>query len=267
MTTTENPILKVTDLVVNYGGVRAVDGVSISVRPGQLCGLIGPNGSGKSSMLAAISKLGVVSGGKFELRGQDYSGQPAHVVAAMGLARTFQTVHLEEGLTVLENVMMGADKPVLGRSVLSNWLRQGRAHSDEKRSKAKATECLARVGLTSVADEHPHALSYGTQRLVEIARSLATDPVILLLDEPAAGMSRAETDAIARLMIDLRDEGLTQLLVEHDLSMIHAVCDHVFALNFGQLIAQGDSMSVANDDAVRKAYIGDTDAIPMTGGA
>jgi branched-chain amino acid transport system ATP-binding protein len=252
-------LLRTEDLVVAYGGVRAVDGVSLSIRRGQLCGLIGPNGSGKSSFLAAVSKLGVVSGGRLELDGHDYTRAAAHEVAGLGLARTFQTVHLEESLTVLENVMAGADKRVMSRSLIGTWLRQGRARGDERASRATAMTCLERVGIVALADRRPQGLSYGMQRRVEIARSLATDPTILLLDEPAAGMSRAETDEIGELMIALRAEGLTQLLVEHDLSMIHAVTDHVFALNFGKLIAEGDSRSVADDPAVRKAYIGDAE--------
>lgn len=254
------PMLRVTDLMVSYGGVHAVNHVSLSVPEGRLCGLIGPNGSGKSSFLAAVSRLGHLSGGRLELAGEDYTSSPPYTAARLGIARSFQTVRLQEDLTVLENVMLGADKRLASLPPISNWLNFMRRRREEKASRDAALKALDLVGLVAVSDRYPATLSYGTQRRVEIARCLAGKPSLLLLDEPTAGMSRYETDEIGELLKQLRDAGLTQILVAHDLSMIHAVTDHVFALNFGRLIAQGDSVSVANDPVVREAYIGSDDA-------
>lgn len=250
------PILSVKDLVVAYSGVVAVDHVSLAVPTGSLCGLIGPNGSGKSSFLAAISRLGVLSGGRLEFDGADYTALPAFSTAALGIARSFQTVRLHEDLTVLENVMIGADRPRIGRPVIASWLGSIVGRSEEAQSRKVAQEMLELVGLAGVQHRRAATLSYGTQRRVEIARCLASKPRLLLLDEPTAGMSQAEIDDIGALLMRLRDNGLTQILVAHDLAMIHAVTDHVFALNFGRLIAEGGSMHVANDPVVRAAYIG-----------
>ncbi|MBX3577397.1 MAG: ABC transporter ATP-binding protein [Rhizobiaceae bacterium] len=250
------PLLVLRDVVVAYGAVLGVDHVSLAVGRGQLCGLIGPNGSGKSSLLAAVSRVGKLSGGSLEFDGQDYSAWSAHRVARLGFARSFQTVRLQEDLTVLENVMVGADKTRLSGATVATWLSSLASRGDEAKSRAAALEALDQVGLADMRDRFPTTLSYGTQRRVEIARCLASKPRLLLLDEPTAGMSSAETDEIAALLMRLRAEGLTQILVAHDLSMIHSVTDHVFALNFGKLVAQGRSTDVANDPVVRAAYIG-----------
>lgn len=249
-------MLQVSDVTVVYGGVRAVDGVSISLPEGRLCGLIGPNGSGKSSLLAAISRLGQLAGGRLQLDGYDYTALPAFMAARLGISRSFQTVRLQEDLSVLENVMLGADKLRFSRPILANWLRVVRGRKEDAVSRKAALEALKLVDLAGAGNRYPATLSYGAQRRVEIARCLAGKPRLLLLDEPTAGMSRAETSEIGALLMHLRDGGLTQLLVAHDLSMIHAVTDHVFALNFGRLIAQGRSAEVANDPVVREAYIG-----------
>ncbi|MCB1464433.1 MAG: ABC transporter ATP-binding protein [Nitratireductor sp.] len=253
------PLLNVTDLTVNYDGVVALDHVSLTAPAGQLYGLIGPNGSGKSTFLAAISRHGKVTEGRLEFAGRDYTGEPAFVAARLGISRSFQTVRLQEDLSVLENAMVGADHHRITRPVIFNWLRLVRNRREEAECRETALSALERVGLVDYKDQFPSSLSYGMQRRVEIARCLASDPKLLLLDEPTAGMSPAETDDISELLMGLRDSGLTQILVAHDLSMIHAVTDHVFALNFGKLIAEGNSVDVANDPDVRKAYIGVAD--------
>lgn len=243
-------------LSVWYGGVHALSDVSLAVPPGELHGVIGPNGSGKSTFLAAISRLTHVTRGRMLFDGFDFTRSTPHGVSELGLARTFQTVRLLEGLSVLENVKLGAEKSLQRRPVTSNLLRVLRSRKDEKRATERSLLALDRVGLIDQADEDPASLSYGTQRKVEIARAIAGDPKLLLLDEPTAGMNRAERDEVSELLLALRDAGLTQILVEHDLSMIHETCDHVWALNFGNLIAHGSAEDVVQNEEVRAAYIG-----------
>jgi ABC-type branched-subunit amino acid transport system ATPase component len=250
--------ISIEDVRVHFGGVRAVDGVSFEVSAGQLCGLVGPNGSGKTTLLNAISGVGPLTSGRIRIADLDMSGRQPHQVFREGLARTFQAIRLLPSLTVRENVLLGADRAgAAGRM----WSPRQRAAWSRRTGEA-ADAAIDRLGLASVAHNLPDGLSYGTQRRVEIARALASGPTVLLLDEPVAGMNRAERDEIAEILASLRaQDGLTQVLIEHDLRMILALCDHLVVLNFGKLIAEGEPTSTASDPAVQEAYLGRGHAI------
>jgi branched-chain amino acid transport system ATP-binding protein len=242
------PVLETRDVAVHYGGIRAVDGVSIALPPRQIYGLLGPNGSGKSTLLAAITRLVPLTRGELFLGGEAYNRAAATTLAQRGVARTFQTVRLLPDLTVVENVQLGAD--LRGRAVgARRWW--GRPRPSES-----VLVALERTGLADRQHLYPGELSYGMQRRVEIARALALDPRLLLLDEPTAGMNTGERVEISGLLDRLRSEGLTQLLVEHDVQMMVDTCDHLFAMNFGVLIGEGRPGDVVGLPQVQEAYLG-----------
>jgi branched-chain amino acid transport system ATP-binding protein len=249
-------LLEVRDATVQFGGVLAVRGATLEVEPGSICGVIGPNGSGKTTMIGVISRLVSLTSGQLFFDGAEYTQVPSHVPSMLGIARTFQAMRLLGDMTVRQNVMIGAGSAAVRRSAVTNWLNLRRSFADERAARALADESLAKVGMEKHAGSYPTDLSYGMQRRVEIARALASQPKLLLLDEPVAGMSQAERRDIGQLLTGLRREGLTQVLVEHDLAMIHRLCDTTYALNFGQVIASGPAEEVAAAPAVREAYLG-----------
>lgn len=241
---TPTAVLETSDVAVHFGGVKAVDGVSLTLTEGKIFGILGPNGSGKSTLLAAITRLVPLTRGRLFFDGLPYEGQPSHVVAGKGVARTFQTVRLLSGRTVRENVALGTDT------------RSGRGRNRRRAAAERVERAIARTGLAGLEDLRPDELSYGYQRRVEIARAIAMDPKLLLLDEPTAGMNRQERDEVAALLKTLKEEGLTQLLIEHDVQMMVDTCDHLFAMNFGVLIADGEPGAVVRHSAVQEAYLG-----------
>jgi ABC-type branched-subunit amino acid transport system ATPase component len=236
--------------------VKALDGVSLSVEDGSLCGLIGPNGSGKSTLLGAVSRLTDLTSGRLAIEGQEYTNVACHMATARGISRTFQAVRLLQSMTVLANVMIGAATHAVQRAPVLNWLLITRARADDRVARALAEQALERVGMREFAAAYPLDLPYGHQRHVEIARALASEPKILLLDEPTAGMNHSEREEVGDLLLELNRDGLTQVLVEHDLAMIHRLCSHTFVLNFGRVIAEGTPSQVSHDPAVREAYLG-----------
>jgi len=250
------PSLDVRDAAVNLGGVKALDGVSLTVHSGGLYGLAGPNGSGKSTLLAAVSRLLALTSGSIHIGGRDVMRRSPVQVAQMGLARTFQTVRLMPRFSVLENAMFGADQSVYGSSFVKQWLMPWWTRQREVEVRARAEAALDRLRLMDVRHEPPLRLSYGTQRKVEIARALAAEPRLLLLDEPTAGMNRAERDEIGALLVRLRGEGVTQVLVEHDLKMMVDICDHLYVLDSGRLIASGKPTDCVREPRVVEAYLG-----------
>lgn len=250
------PTLEVRDAAVNLGGVKALGGVSLEVHDGRLYGLAGPNGSGKSTLLATVSRLLNLTSGSILVRGTDISSHRPAQVARMGIARTFQTVRLIPELSVLDNTMFGADTPVYGTSFGRQWLMPWWTRGREAAARARAEAALERLHLMDVRHQPPLSLSYGTQRKVEIARALAAEPDLLLLDEPTAGMNRAERDEIGALLVRLRDEGVTQVLVEHDVKMLVDICDHLYLLDSGKLIASGPPASTIREPRVVEAYLG-----------
>lgn len=248
------PVLAVRDVKVHFGGVKAVDGVTLELTPGRIFGILGPNGSGKSTLLAALTRYVDLTAGSMHLGGEDFHSVRTADVARRGVARTFQTVRLLPGLTVRANIQLGADlarEGVERFAGLRSVLRRGTDSTD-----AAVDEAIARTGLTGYEKLWPSELSYGLQRRVEIARAIASNPKLLLLDEPTAGMSHSERQEVSALMRDLQREGLTQLLVEHDVQMMLDTCDWLFAMNFGKLIAEGRPADVVREDSVREAYLG-----------
>lgn len=239
------PVLQVSDVAVHFGGVKAVDGVTLALTPGKIFGILGPNGSGKSTLLAAVTRLVPLTRGELACDGRPYHHLPAHAVAGLGIARTFQTVRLLEGRSVRDNVLLGADAVA------------GRGRARRRAAHQRVDEALELTGLVEVQKLRPDELSYGYQRRVEIARAITSRPRLLLLDEPTAGMNRQEREEVSALMRRLQTEwGLTQLLIEHDVQMMADTCDYLFAMNFGVLIAEGAPRDVVRDPAVQEAYVG-----------
>jgi ABC-type branched-subunit amino acid transport system ATPase component len=235
------PLLEVRDVAVHFGGVKAVDGISLELHPGRIYGVLGPNGSGKSTLLGAMTRLTPMTRGAFVFEGKDYTRRPARTVHHMGIARTFQTVRLLEDRSVRDNILLGAD-----------------ALAKDARNEAagRVDEVMERVGVKEIERVRPDELSYGMQRRVEFARAIIAKPRLLLLDEPTAGMNTAEREEIGSLMRQLLDEGVTQFIVEHDVQMMVETCDHLFAMNFGKLIAEGSPTDVVRHPAVQEAYLG-----------
>ncbi len=237
-----------------FGGLVAVDGVSFAVREGSIHGLIGPNGSGKSTMLNLISRSLPLSSGSVQILGSDISAMPTHLVSGMGVARTFQNLQLVSELTVLENVMLGA---VAGQNAKGVGARGKRLKALESEAAAISIQSLTFVGMEGFAFRRGNELSGGQMRLVEIARALAAQPKVLLLDEPAAGLSLNRIDTIKSLILRInRELGVTVLLVEHVLNLVLEVSEKVTVLNAGKLLAEGSPKEIRENPAVREAYLG-----------
>ncbi|HZZ83613.1 MAG TPA: ABC transporter ATP-binding protein [Anaeromyxobacteraceae bacterium] len=239
----------------SFGGVQAVQSATFGVAPGEVHGLIGPNGAGKTTLLNLVSGLVRPTSGAIRLRGRRLDGLSSHRIAALGVTRTFQNIRLFPELSALDNVIVGAH--LTRRAPLWQRLVFAPAAGREERSaRGRAHALLERVGLADRALERSANLSYGEQRRVEIARALAADPAVLLLDEPTAGMSHGEVESIAALIRDVAREGRSVLLVEHNLELVMGVCDRITVLDFGKVLADGAPGEVRADPAVIAAYLG-----------
>lgn len=249
------PLLQLSDVYKRFGGVVALDGVALSVQPGQVHGLIGPNGAGKTTLFNVLTGLYRADAGHFELAGEPYVPNAIHHVARLGIARTFQNIRLFNALTALENVLVGRHL----RTRTGLWgalLRTRAARAEEASSRAAAAHWLDYVGIGELAHRRADTLSYGHQRRLEIARALATEPRVLALDEPAAGMNSGEKRRLSELLLRIRADGRTVLLIEHDVKLMMDLCDHLTVLDHGRVIATGAPAMVRQDSAVIQAYLG-----------
>jgi branched-chain amino acid transport system ATP-binding protein len=242
-------LLVLDDIKVHFGGVKALDGVSFTVEEGQLCGMVGPNGSGKTTTVNAISRTTNLTAGKITFGGVDIGSLSPHRLRRIGLVRTFQNIRLVPGLTVRDNIRLAAEQGDLPRGGLRHI--RGIQAVD-----AVADALIERFGLADVRNEFPGVLPYGTQRRVEIVRALSTSPKLLLLDEPVAGMNHAERAEIAEILRDLHAEGLSMLIIEHDLRFLLQLSDALVVLNFGTLLAYGEPHATARLPEVQRAYLG-----------
>ena len=251
-------ILETKDLSISFGGLKAAQDVNIRIRKNQIYGLIGPNGAGKTTIFNLLTCVYKPTSGTFYLDGEEMKGLTPEKINHKGVARTFQNIRLFNNMTVVRNVMVGLhNRPEYKCGVLSSVLRLPRYFKVEKQMRAKAKELLRIFDLEQERNSLACNLPYGKQRKLEIARALATNPKILLLDEPAAGMNPHETEDLVKTIQFIRDHfDMTILLIEHDMKFVAGLCDEITVLNFGSVLAQGDTKTVLKDPEVIKAYIG-----------
>lgn len=256
-------IFKVTDLTKHFGGLTAVSNVSMELKQGELIGLIGPNGAGKTTFFNLVTGVYVPSEGTVELHdGQELvaiNGKKPDYINGLGIARTFQNIRLFSDLTVLENVLIAMHREE-GPGMIHAFLRTGTFYEKEATMRQEALDLLKIFDLESYADEQAQNLAYGQQRRLEIVRALATQPKVLFLDEPAAGMNPNETADLTNLIAQIREQfGLTVVLIEHDMSLVMDICERIYVLEYGSLIAEGTPAEIQANDAVVRAYLGGDD--------
>ena len=250
-----DPGLVLDSVSVSFGGIRAVDAVSFNVAPGQICGLIGPNGAGKTTVFNVLTRIYEPTAGSVTYGGRDLLELAPHRVVGLGIARTFQNLALFAGLTAVENVLIGTH-----RFSSTGWLRTAcrlGLRRDEAALRERAMEALDTVGIVDIADHSIGELPFGTLKRVEIARAIAAGPTMLLLDEPANGLTHGEVDELADVILSIRQRaGLSVLLIEHHMGIVSKICERVVVLDFGRKIAEGTPLEVASDPLVVSAYLG-----------
>ena len=260
-----NPVLEVQDLSQDFGGLRALNELSLTVNSGEIVALIGPNGAGKTTFFNCVTGIYTPTEGKMYLYDREgapklLNGNKPHVITAMGMARTFQNIRLFSDMTVLENVMIGRHCRTRA-GILGAIMRDGRTRREEQESIDASYALLELVRLQDVWNETARNLPYGAQRRLEIARALATEPRMLLLDEPAAGMNPQETNELKDLVCSIRDDQqLSILLIEHDMGMVMSLSDRIYVMEYGSCIATGKPEEIRVNPRVIKAYLGESDA-------
>jgi len=249
-------LLEIEGVSKRFGGVQAVSGVSVRVEKGMIKAVIGPNGAGKTTLFNLVTGMFAPDAGTIRFGGREIHGLPPFRVARHGLSRTFQNIRLFSQMTALENVMVG--RHLRGKAgFLAGMLRLGWTRREEAALREKARELMAFLGIEALADREATSLAYGQQRAVELGRALASDPEMVLLDEPAAGLNMRETADLSRLIGRIRDRGVTVLLVEHDMSLVMEISDEVAVLSYGEKIADADPRAVQGNPEVVRVYLGD----------
>ena len=252
-------VLKIENLGISFGGLKAVDGCNLQIKKNQIYGLIGPNGAGKTTVFNMLTGVYQPTTGTFYLNGEDLKGHTQDIINQKGIARTFQNIRLFNNMSVARNVMVGFHNlPEYKCSFIDSIFRTKRHREVEKAMRERAKEILDIFGLKEERNLLAYNLPYGKQRKLEIARALATNPKLLLLDEPAAGMNPQETAELMETIRFVRDKfDITILLIEHDMSLVSGICDELTVLNFGQTLAEGETAAVLSHPDVVKAYLGD----------
>ena len=248
-------LLSIEGLGISFGGVRAVQDVSFKVNPGEIVSVIGPNGAGKTTLFNMISGVYRPGAGRVLLEGEDVTAMSPHLLARRGMSRTFQNLQIFQSMSVLENVVAGFHLHESG-SILADLLNLPSSRRRARTAETGARELLARVGLERGAERAAGSLSYGSLKRLEIARALALQPKVLLLDEPAAGCNAVETEEIDHLIAEIAASGVAILLVEHDMKMVMRISSHIVVLDHGEKIAEGDPATVSRNPAVIAAYLG-----------